>query len=290
MVHTPQVARDAAHLQPTEAAPRAAASLTAGPGAKLTRLHTLALPGFPRALAFNERTDRLYVLLGDESTAPAIRVFAAHSVTAVTTISLPVSADPSRLAIDDSLNQVYVLDAPNRRVFVVGGNTNTLLGQPISIGAAATDLAVNSASHRVYVVHQPGFVDTIDGVRRLVVAIATVPSATFGGIAVHTFTQFVYVVNLSGHVHILSPDGQRFSSTTIPVGAGPDAVAINPAGSRLVVGNRTSRSLSIINTATFSVIATVPVDGSPDWWQSIHRTIVSTSACRASARCRWSTA
>ena len=78
--------------------------------------------------------------------------------------------------------------------------------------------------------------------------------------------------NLAGHSRLRRAHARtagdrgatHFSSTTIPVGAGPDAVTINPASSRLVVGNRTSRSLSIINTATFSVVATVPVGGSPE--------------------------
>jgi YVTN family beta-propeller protein len=47
------------------------------------------------------------------------------------------------------------------------------------------------------------------------------------------------------------------------VGAGPDAIAINPAGTRVYVGNQGSNSVSVIDTASNAVVATVKVDDRP---------------------------
>jgi YVTN family beta-propeller protein len=46
---------------------------------------------------------------------------------------------------------------------------------------------------------------------------------------------------------------------TIPVGVNPDGVAITPDGGRAYVANNGSNTLSIIDTATNRVVATVPV-------------------------------
>ena len=50
---------------------------------------------------------------------------------------------------------------------------------------------------------------------------------------------------------------------TIPVGAGPETVAVNPAGTRVYVPNQTSGTVSVIDTATNSVVATIPVGSQP---------------------------
>jgi YVTN family beta-propeller protein len=50
---------------------------------------------------------------------------------------------------------------------------------------------------------------------------------------------------------------------TVPVGRGPQGVAVNPAGSLVYVTNNGSNTISIIDTATNEVTATVPVGVGP---------------------------
>ena len=52
---------------------------------------------------------------------------------------------------------------------------------------------------------------------------------------------------------------RRYLSARIPVGANPRALALNPAGDRLVVANYLDDSLSVIDTASNRVIQTIPL-------------------------------
>ena len=50
---------------------------------------------------------------------------------------------------------------------------------------------------------------------------------------------------------------------TIPVGLGPIGVAITPDGTRVYVTNDNSDTISVIDTATNTVVATIPVGSGP---------------------------
>jgi YVTN family beta-propeller protein len=50
---------------------------------------------------------------------------------------------------------------------------------------------------------------------------------------------------------------------TIPVGIRPQGVTVNPAGTRAYVTNEESHSVSVIDTASNTVAATIPVFGGP---------------------------
>jgi len=49
----------------------------------------------------------------------------------------------------------------------------------------------------------------------------------------------------------------------IRVDSGPTGVAVNPTGSRLYVANTLSNTVSVIDTATNGVVATIPVGDAP---------------------------
>ena len=51
---------------------------------------------------------------------------------------------------------------------------------------------------------------------------------------------------------------------TIPVGNGPNAMAVNPAGTYAYVANYNDNTVSVIDTATNTVTATIPVGHVPD--------------------------
>jgi YVTN family beta-propeller protein len=57
----------------------------------------------------------------------------------------------------------------------------------------------------------------------------------------------------------LGPEGK------IPVGIGPDGIAISPDGTRAYVSNSASHTISVIDTATNKVLTTIPVGNGPRW-------------------------
>ncbi|MFJ8948300.1 IPT/TIG domain-containing protein [Streptomyces sp. NPDC102395] len=53
------------------------------------------------------------------------------------------------------------------------------------------------------------------------------------------------------------------SGTTIPVGSGPQGIALTPDGTRAYVANRASNTVSVIDTATDTVTHTIPTSADP---------------------------
>jgi YVTN family beta-propeller protein len=51
---------------------------------------------------------------------------------------------------------------------------------------------------------------------------------------------------------------------SIPVGGSPNGVAITPDGSKVYIANATSNTVSVIDTATNTVVSTIPVGSGPD--------------------------
>ncbi|HEX4224873.1 MAG TPA: glycoside hydrolase domain-containing protein, partial [Pseudonocardiaceae bacterium] len=68
-----------------------------------------------------------------------------------------------------------------------------------------------------------------------------------------------YVSNYSDNTVTPVDRANNTAGPVIPVGSGPDGVAVTPNGSEVYVANNNSNNVSVISTATNQVIATVPV-------------------------------
>ncbi|MEU8585437.1 beta-propeller fold lactonase family protein [Streptomyces sp. NPDC048664] len=74
---------------------------------------------------------------------------------------------------------------------------------------------------------------------------------------------FTYVVNSGLNSVSVINTATNTVTTTIPVGTGPDSVAITPDSTKAYVTNATSNNVSVINTSTNTVTTTIPVGSSP---------------------------
>jgi predicted alpha-1,2-mannosidase len=68
-----------------------------------------------------------------------------------------------------------------------------------------------------------------------------------------------YVSNYSDNTITPVDRANNTAGPVIPVGSGPDGVAVTPNGAEVYVANNNSNNVSVISTATNQVIATVPV-------------------------------
>ncbi len=72
-----------------------------------------------------------------------------------------------------------------------------------------------------------------------------------------------YITNFSDNTVSVIDTASNTVTATVPVGAGPRGVAVNPAGTFAYVANRFSNNVSVIDTASNTVVATVPVGRLP---------------------------
>ena len=68
-------------------------------------------------------------------------------------------------------------------------------------------------------------------------------------------SQFVYVTNYDDNTTSVIDTSTNKVITTIPVGAGPEGMAISPDGTKIYVDNYDGNTTSVIDTATNKVTA-----------------------------------
>jgi YVTN family beta-propeller protein/autotransporter-associated beta strand protein len=160
--------------------------------------------------------------------------------------------------------------AGNTSVYTANPATGALtpeVGSPVATGNASIYAAVRGDQAFAYV--------TAAGAQQVVVidtatqsVVQTVPTTgTARGVAVSADGTRLYVANSNaGNVLVYSigaTTGQLTQTATINGLNIPEGVAVSPDGSRLYVANAGANSISVINTATNAVIATVPAGNTP---------------------------
>ncbi len=171
--------------------------------------------------------------------------------------NVTVGQSPLGIAVNADGSRVYVaewwfgtMSVMTSSGAIVGGMLFT--GQP---NGAAFDTAAN----RVYVaIGTTDSVIAIDAPTQTIVGTVTVAGSFPFGIVVNPASTAgrVYVSN-SGN-NTVSVLNSAFSLVTaIPVGANPQGMALNPSGTRLYVANNSGDSVSIVSTATNTVIGTI---------------------------------
>src|SRR5262249_27958132 len=143
-------------------------------------------------------------------------------------------------------------------LFPLDAFTNQI-GSAIPIDADPAGIAVNPASTRAYVVSKTrGTLAVLDVAARSVLRTVTL-GGTPSAVAVNGGGAAVYVADAGGNaVKVLdaakAEDATPGNETlaTIPVGAGPNALATTPDG-RLLVSEETDDTVSVITLATRTV-------------------------------------
>ena len=159
------------------------------------------------------------------------------------------------------------LDARPAAVRLDGGAPSRAydLGAALPLGGTARwdYLQVDAGARRLYVAHD-SVVEVIDLDARAVVG-------QVGGLA---GAHGLAIVPELGRGFVASGDGDRvtaFDLATLehlaeaPVGSDPDSVTWEPASRRLLVWNGGSRSVSVLDASSLRPLATLPLDGTPEF-------------------------
>jgi uncharacterized repeat protein (TIGR01451 family) len=197
--------------------------------------------------------ERAYVTNGEDNT---VSVIAITTNTVIATI--PAGNGPMGVAITPDGTKAYVADSSDNTVSVINTTTNTVIAT-ISIGDFPFEIAITPDGMKAYVTN--GGSNTVG-----VIDTTTNTLITYIGIGAFNFPYDVaitpdgtqaYVTMQNNSVTIIDTTTDTLFLNDLPVGNVSLGVAITPDGTQAYVTNSGDNTISVIDTATYTVIATI---------------------------------
>ena len=187
---------------------------------------TIPLGGSPFGVAVSPNGSRVYVTNINDDT---VSVIDTTTFTVLRTIAIPASvpwgSGPRGIVVNPAGTRVYTANWLDSSVTVIDATTNTVI-RNIPLGKQTVHLAINPAGTRLYVGTWPDISQPVEG---------TAP---------------LFVINTQTNQVIAAPEVATCES-----------VSVSPDGARVYAPHRFNNYVAILDTATNSVIARVPVTG-----------------------------
>jgi YVTN family beta-propeller protein len=213
----------------------------------------------PYGIAIHPMGTFLYVTNGLGHSTLSVINTSNHAVDTV-----PVGAEPFAVAAHPGGAYVYVTNFISQTVSVLETTNNTVV-KTIPVPSRPLGIAVHPSGNFVYVGTLSNL-SIIDTSKNEIVANIPLPCCDHYGVAVHPDGTYVYVGNFitnsnSNTVSVI--DTSTYSVVNVQVGTNPVGISVHPAGTFVYSANSDSDSVSVINTATKSVVATIPTGFHP---------------------------
>ena len=177
---------------------------------------------------------------------------------------------PGKVAVNPDTTRVYVTHNDGSGLVSVLDTASKSIVATVSVGQNPTSMAVTLDGTRVYVAGSGGFISEIDATSNTLTALfATDPGLVNNQIAVDpTGTRLYAAFSFSSELRVIDIPSRsivaRVTLSQVGVGGGPSGVAVNLLGTRAYVASETGGQgfVSVVDTATNAVVATVPVGDS----------------------------
>lgn len=179
--------------------------------------------------------------------------------------TVSVGNTPLQVAASPDGARMVVTNGADGTVSLINTATNKVVAT-IPVGAQPAGVVFDPTGTRFYVVNATGAVTAVSlpantvgapvtiGIPSLLAAIGPAGTPAAGQLYVANFG-----TNGTGHTVTVVNTATNQVSATVPVGNGPEELAISPDGTRLWVGNTVANSITVIDTATNSTVKTLPV-------------------------------
>ena len=201
---------------------------------------TVAVGYSPSAVAVNTATHKAYVANYVSGTVTEI-----DGITLATRV-FGVGTHPNALCVNPATNRIYVVNNGDNTITRIDAGT----GNTATINYTGVDpraIAANPFTNKLYVANYTTLTE-VDCAAETVSHYAV--GGTLVAVAVNQFTNKVYFADYtSNQVKVFDPDSGTVTST-IDVGAGPSALALDPVNNQLFVANYFDNSVSTIDCAT----------------------------------------
>jgi YVTN family beta-propeller protein len=208
----------------------------------------------PEAIAVNPITNSIYVANSGSGTVSVI-----DGATDTVTATVPVGDLPYVVAVDELTDKVYVSKTFSNTTTVIDGKTNQT--SILKAGVQADAIAWDPATNRIYMTsYEGGKVTVVDGANEAVTTVDV--DKHLWGIAADSVARRIYLTG-SGSARLWAMNETTNTVTSVATEEIPCAVAIDPGAKRVYVANYGSNTITVIDAATETAIATVPVGEHP---------------------------
>jgi YVTN family beta-propeller protein len=241
-----------------------------------TVIASIAVGHLPLGVATNPAGTRVYVA---NSQASSVSVIDTATNAAIATVA--VGSNPHGVAVNLAGTRVYVTNESAGSVSVIDTSSNLVVAS-VPVSASPRGIVVNAAGTRVYVAHYtnfgPAIVTVIDTQTNTAIASAQVLGSSVG-VAINPAGTLAYVTNNRSPTTVVQVIDTRCNAVIASVPLAPNAsgvrpiasgIAVNPAGTLVYVTTFTQagpfvvdNNVRVIDTATNTVIATIPVGNTP---------------------------
>ena len=199
-----------------------------------------------------------YIGNSDDNT---VSVIATRTNSVIATIPLTTTGNPFGVAVNSDGSRVFVTNSVADTVSVIATAPNSVIST-ISVDAQPAGVAVTPDGNEVYVANQNGNnVLVIDTTSNSVIAGISVSNPF--ALAVTPDGSKVYVSGYGGYASVIVTATKSVTSVYISGGGQVIGVAVTPDGSKVYIPNYNFKDVSVIDTATDTLIDTFPVGLNP---------------------------
>ena len=214
---------------------------------------SIPVGNLPTFVAVNETTNRIYVSNLTDST---VSVIDGGSDTVVATV--PVGFLAEVVDVNSITNTIYVANLLDNSVSVIDGGTNTVTATITGL-SSPFGVAVDALTNQIFVSNQGNnTVYVIDGATNTILSKVTVGSFP-SGVRANSTANLIYVANeFSGTVSVIDGGSDTVANTfTLPQGAEPFFVALDPVTNRLFVTSPENAAVYVLDASSGALLQTI---------------------------------